>query len=61
MSSAGLAPEPVCVGSQLTRRWGKPDSNSQSHPRERLSFGDKPTQIPKATGLTTMPVPAWTS
>ena len=27
----------------LTRRWRKPDSNSQSHPRERVSFGDKPT------------------
>jgi phosphate:Na+ symporter len=26
----------------------KTDSNSQSHPRERVSFGDKPTQIPKA-------------
>jgi len=35
-------------GSQLTPRWRKPDSNSQSHPRERVSFGDKPTQIPKA-------------
>ena len=26
----------------------KTDSNSQSHPRERVYFGDKPTQIPKA-------------
>src|ERR1700694_2240390 len=25
-----------------------PHSISQSHPRERVSFGDKPTQIPKA-------------
>jgi hypothetical protein len=32
----------------MTRRWRKPDSNSQSHPRERVSFGDKSTQIPKA-------------
>jgi hypothetical protein len=35
-------------GSHATRRWRKPDSNSQSHPRERVPFGDKPTQIPKA-------------
>ena len=35
-------------GSHMTQRWRKPDSNSQSHPRERVSFGDKPTQIPKA-------------
>jgi hypothetical protein len=35
-------------GSHTTLRWRKPDSNSQSHPRERVSFGDKPTQIPKA-------------
>ena len=34
--------------SHLTPRWRKPDSNSQSHPRERVSFGDEPTQIPKA-------------
>ena len=36
------------TGSRRTRRWRKPDSNSQSHPRERVSFGDEPTQIPKA-------------
>src|SRR6202040_2947596 len=41
------------TGSQLTRRWRKPDSNSQSHPQERVSFGDKPTQIPKAMSLQT--------
>ena len=35
-------------GSHATPRWRKPDSNSQSHPRERVSFDDKPTQIPKA-------------
>ena len=35
-------------GSHKTRRWRKPDSNSQSHPRERVSLGDEPTQIPKA-------------
>jgi hypothetical protein len=40
-------------GSFLTRRWSKPDSNSQSHPRERVSFGDEPTQIPKATSWQT--------
>jgi hypothetical protein len=25
----------------VTPCWSKPDSNSQSHPRERVSFGDK--------------------
>jgi len=40
--------EPAVSSSHLTRRWRKADSNSQSHPRERVSFGDKPTQIPKA-------------
>jgi hypothetical protein len=36
------------AGSHTTLPWRKPDSNSQSHPLERVSFGDKPTQIPKA-------------
>jgi hypothetical protein len=40
-------------GSQRTLRRRKPDSNSQSHPQERVSFGDKPTQIPKAMSLQT--------
>src|ERR1700737_1658442 len=33
---------PENSGSQETPRWRKPDSNSQSHPRERVSFGDEP-------------------
>jgi hypothetical protein len=56
-SPATHRPPPKCGAFRLQPRgsplrqtgcWRKPDSNSQSHPRERVSFGDKPTQIPKA-------------
>jgi hypothetical protein len=48
-SELGPAVGDQAIGSShRTPRWRKADSNSQSHPRERVSFGDKPTQIPKA-------------
>jgi hypothetical protein len=37
-------------GSQQTRRWRKTDSNPWSRPRVWVSFGGKPTQIPRYPG-----------